>query len=144
LRWRFPVRAFADAVVRHDLRGAAGSDRSGRRARCRRRPSGWRRAGRDAAAVRPGRDQERADERWRVQGASHHHGRDDTLLYEIPKKELDKDFLINSQIKRNAAGSGGYGGQQIGTRVVRWSMKGDRVLLLNMDYSMMADHRMRC
>src|SRR4030095_14081434 len=63
----------------------------------------------------------------------------DTLLYEIPKKELDKDFLINSQIKRNAAGSGGYGGQQIGTRVVRWSLKGDRVLLLNMDYSMVAD-----
>lgn len=63
----------------------------------------------------------------------------DQLLYEIPRKELDKDFLINSQIKRNAAGSGGYGGQQIGTRVVRWSLKGDRVLLLNMDYSVVGD-----
>jgi hypothetical protein len=63
----------------------------------------------------------------------------DQLLFEIPRKELDKDFLINSQIKRNAAGSGGYGGQQIGTRVVRWSLKGDRVLLLNMDYSVVAD-----
>jgi hypothetical protein len=61
------------------------------------------------------------------------------LLFEIPKKELDKDFLINSQVKRNAAGSGNYGGQQIGTRVVRWSLKGDRVLLLNMDYSVVGD-----
>ena len=66
-------------------------------------------------------------------------GSSDTLYYEIPRNELGKDFLINSQIKRNAAGSGGYGGQQIGTRVVQWVLKGDRVLLLNIDYSLVAD-----
>ncbi len=66
-------------------------------------------------------------------------GSSDTLYYEIPRSELGKDFLINSQIKRNAAGSGGYGGQQIGTRVVRWVLKGDRVLLQNIDYSLVAD-----
>jgi hypothetical protein len=66
-------------------------------------------------------------------------GSSDTLYYEIPRNELGKDFLINSQIKRNAAGSGAYGGQQIGTRVVQWVQKGDRVLLLNIDYSLVAD-----
>jgi hypothetical protein len=58
----------------------------------------------------------------------------DALLYEIPRTELGKDFLINSQVKRNAIGAG-YGGQQIGTRVVRWVQKGDRVLLLSVDYT---------
>ncbi len=94
---------------------------------------------RRATALRAGHHPERPDRRRRVQGAPHQAGISDTLYYEIPRNELGKDFLINSQIKRNAAGSGGYGGQQIGTRVVQWVQKGDRVLLLNIDYSLVAD-----
>jgi len=33
----------------------------------------------------------------------------------------------------------GYGGQEIGTRVVRWVLKGDRVLLESVDYSQVTD-----
>jgi hypothetical protein len=65
-------------------------------------------------------------------------GNTDTLFYEIPKAELDKDFLWNTQIKSTTIGAG-YGGQNVGSRVVRWVLKGDRVLLENIDYSVMAD-----
>ena len=62
----------------------------------------------------------------------------DTLYYEIPKAELGKDFLFNTQIKRTTIGVG-YGGQSAGNRVARWRLRGDRVLLENLDYSVIAD-----
>jgi hypothetical protein len=58
--------------------------------------------------------------------------------YEIPKTELGKDFLWNSQIARTAAGVG-YGGGQLTDRVVRWDLKGNRVLLEEVNFSMVAD-----
>src|SRR4029077_18343365 len=65
-------------------------------------------------------------------------GNSDKLLYEIPKSELNKDYLWNTQIKKTTIGAG-YGGQNVGSRVVRWVLKGDKVLLENIDYSMVAD-----
>ena len=65
----------------------------------------------------------------------------DTLFYEIPKAQLGKDFLWNTQIKKTTIGAG-YGGQNAGSRVVRWVQrgeKGDRVVLQNIDYSVIAD-----
>jgi hypothetical protein len=62
----------------------------------------------------------------------------DTLYYEIPKAELGKDYLWVTQIKKTTIGVG-YGGQAAGSRVVRWVQKGDRVLLENIDYSIIAD-----
>jgi hypothetical protein len=62
----------------------------------------------------------------------------ESLYYEIPKAQLGKDFLWNTQIKKTTIGAG-YGGQSAGSRVVRWIAKGDRVLLLNLDYSVVAD-----
>jgi hypothetical protein len=58
--------------------------------------------------------------------------------YEIPKRELGKDLLWNSQIAKTAAGAG-YGGGQLVDKVVRWELKGNRVLLLDVDYSLTAD-----
>jgi len=65
-------------------------------------------------------------------------GSRDTLYYEIGKGEMDKDFLWNTQIKRTAIGAG-YGGQNVGSRVVRWSLKGDRVLLTDINYTLVTD-----
>jgi hypothetical protein len=65
-------------------------------------------------------------------------GSNDNLFYEIPKNELNKDYLWNTQLKKTTIGAG-YGGQTVGTRVVRWVLRGDKVLLENVDYSMMAD-----
>ena len=58
--------------------------------------------------------------------------------YEIPKSELGKDFLWNSQIARTAVGVG-YGGGQLTDRVVRWDLKGNRVLLEEVNFSVVAD-----
>jgi hypothetical protein len=65
-------------------------------------------------------------------------GANDTLYYEIPKAQLGKDFVWNTQIKKTTIGAG-FGGQNVGSRVVRWVAKGDRILLLNLDFSVYAD-----
>ena len=65
-------------------------------------------------------------------------GNNDNLFYEIPKNELGKDYLWDTQLKKTTIGAG-YGGQAIGNRVVRWVLKGDRVLLENIEYGVVAD-----
>jgi hypothetical protein len=62
----------------------------------------------------------------------------DAVFYEIPKAQLDKDFLWNTHIKRTTIGAG-FGGQFVGSRAIRWTKRGDRILLLGMDYSIAAD-----
>ena len=60
------------------------------------------------------------------------------VYYEIPKTELEKEFLWVSQIARTTLGVG-YGGQANGNRVVRWERKGNRILLRNVAYDVVAD-----
>jgi hypothetical protein len=66
------------------------------------------------------------------------HRINDQLFYEIPKKELGKDFLWVSQLKHTVNGSG-YGGQDAGNRVVRWELYNNRVFLKIVDYGVIAD-----
>lgn len=63
------------------------------------------------------------------------------IYYEIPKSELDKEFLWVSQIARTTLGVG-YGGQAAGNRVVRWERKGNRILLRNILYDVIADPKL--
>jgi hypothetical protein len=63
------------------------------------------------------------------------------VYYEIPKSELDKEFLWVSQIARTTLGVG-YGGQAAGNRVVRWERKGNRILLRNVLYDVIADPKL--
>jgi hypothetical protein len=63
------------------------------------------------------------------------------VFYEIPKSELDKEFLWVSQIARTTLGVG-YGGQAAGNRVVRWERKGNRILLRNVAYDVVADSKL--
>ena len=58
--------------------------------------------------------------------------------YEIPKSELEREYLWNSQIAKTAIGVG-YGGGQLTERVVRWELKGNRVLLQEVNFSVAAD-----
>ncbi|MEQ1898531.1 MAG: zinc-dependent metalloprotease [Vicinamibacterales bacterium] len=60
------------------------------------------------------------------------------LLYEIPKTMLDREFLLVTTIARTTEGSG-YGGQEVGSRVVKWMRQGDRVLLRGISYRIVAD-----
>ncbi len=62
----------------------------------------------------------------------------DTLYYEIPRRELGKPFLLVSRIARAQTGTG-YGGQKLGTRVIRWTRRGDRILLRGVSYEVVAD-----
>ena len=59
-------------------------------------------------------------------------------FYEIPKTELDKEFLWNTQTAQTALGLG-YGGSQLATHVVRWELRGNRVLLREIHYGIAAD-----
>ena len=63
------------------------------------------------------------------------------VYYEIPKNELGKEFLWVSQIARTTLGAG-YGGQAAGNRVVRWERKGNRILLRNIQYDVVADPKL--
>src|SRR5688572_5960815 len=66
------------------------------------------------------------------------HRINDQLFYEIPKKELGKDFLWVSQLKNTVNGAG-YGGTAAGSRVVRWELFNNRVFLKVVDYGVIAD-----
>lgn len=59
------------------------------------------------------------------------------LLFEIPRRELNKDMLLSVEIEKTTAGSG-YGGQAITHRVVRWERRDNRILLRQMNYSLTA------
>jgi len=62
----------------------------------------------------------------------------DKVYYEIPKSELNKEFLWVSQIAKTTLGVG-YGGQAAGNRVVKWERHGNRILLRNVSYDVVAD-----
>ena len=65
----------------------------------------------------------------------------DKVYYEIPKSELEKEFLWVSQIARTTLGVG-YGGQAAGNRVVKWERKGNRILLRSVSYDVVADSKL--
>src|SRR5688572_21927337 len=64
----------------------------------------------------------------------------DRLYYEIPTAQLNKEFLWVSQIARTTVGAG-QGGQAVGSRVVKWERRGNRVLLRSVSYDIVADRR---
>jgi hypothetical protein len=65
----------------------------------------------------------------------------DKYYYEIPKGELEKEFLWVSQIARTTQGVG-YGGQALGSRVVKWQRHGNRIFLRNINYDTVADPKL--
>jgi hypothetical protein len=60
------------------------------------------------------------------------------FYFEIPKKELGKQYLWNTQIARTTIGVG-YGGGQLAQKVVEWEMRNNRVYLRDIDFSINAD-----
>src|SRR5215813_7109246 len=59
-------------------------------------------------------------------------------FYEIPKSELGKELLFNAQIAKTTLGAG-YGGGHYADRVVRWDLRGNRVLLMDVNYGVTAN-----
>ncbi|MFN8610998.1 MAG: zinc-dependent metalloprotease [Vulcanimicrobiota bacterium] len=62
--------------------------------------------------------------------------------YEIPKVQLDRDFLMVTTVARGKQGTGDGGGEGIGRHVVRWHRQDRRVLLQECDYSLWADPKL--
>ncbi|HEY1950621.1 MAG TPA: zinc-dependent metalloprotease [Bryobacteraceae bacterium] len=58
--------------------------------------------------------------------------------YEIPKTELNREFLLVTQVARTTLGAG-YGGQELGERVVRWERNGNKINLREVNYQVVAD-----
>jgi hypothetical protein len=65
----------------------------------------------------------------------------DRLYYEIPAGQLNKEFLWVSQIARTTVGAG-QGGQAIGSRVVKWERRNNRVFLRSISYDIVADRNL--
>ena len=62
----------------------------------------------------------------------------DKFYFEIPKDQLEHEFLLNVRISKTAIGVG-YGGDQLSDLVVRWELNGNKVHLRNINYSVVAD-----
>ncbi|HEV2837580.1 MAG TPA: zinc-dependent metalloprotease [Pyrinomonadaceae bacterium] len=100
---------------------------------------------------RPGRPEQSADpkpydkvitkEAKTDDGVFKIHSIKDKVYYEIPRSELEKEFLWVSQIAKTTLGVG-YGGQAAGNRVVKWERKGNRILLRNVSYDVVADSKL--
>ena len=61
----------------------------------------------------------------------------DKFYYEIPKSELGKQYLWNTQISKTTIGVG-YGGGQVTNRVVAWELHANRVYLRDINFSVAA------
>jgi hypothetical protein len=59
------------------------------------------------------------------------------FYYEIPKGELGKQYLWNTQIAKTTVGVG-YGGGELATRVVAWELHNNRVYLRDINFSVTA------
>src|SRR5262245_51617974 len=65
----------------------------------------------------------------------------DRIYYEIPKAQLDKEFLWVSQFAKTTSGQG-QGGQAAGNRVVKWVRRDNRILLKNVAFDIVADPKL--
>ncbi|HEX2778113.1 MAG TPA: DUF5118 domain-containing protein, partial [Gemmatimonadaceae bacterium] len=59
------------------------------------------------------------------------------LLFEIPRRELNRDHLLVSEIAKTTLGVG-YGGQALNNGVLRWERRDNRVLLRRVSYGVIA------
>ncbi|HLE56164.1 MAG TPA: zinc-dependent metalloprotease [Rhodothermia bacterium] len=62
----------------------------------------------------------------------------DTLYFEIPRRELNKDMLLVGRFAR-ASGGTNYGGDEFTERVLRWERQGNRILLRSVTFEITAD-----
>ncbi|MDQ2668956.1 MAG: zinc-dependent metalloprotease, partial [Gemmatimonadota bacterium] len=68
----------------------------------------------------------------------------DTLYFEIPRPELNRDMLLVGRYARTAAVDasnpfGAYGGDEFGERTLRWERSGNHIILRSPSFAIMAD-----
>ncbi|MBA3343291.1 MAG: zinc-dependent metalloprotease [Gemmatimonadaceae bacterium] len=62
----------------------------------------------------------------------------DTLYFEIPRRELERDMLLVGRFARAAVGAN-FGGDEFTQRVLRWEKQGNRILLRSVSFEITAD-----
>ena len=62
----------------------------------------------------------------------------DTLLFEIPRRELGRDMLLVGRFAR-ASGGNTFGGDEFTERVLRWEKQGNRILVRSVTFELAAD-----
>jgi hypothetical protein len=62
----------------------------------------------------------------------------DTLLFEIPRHELNRDMLLVGRFAR-ASGGNSFGGDEFTERVLRWEREGNKILLRSLTFEITAD-----
>lgn len=62
----------------------------------------------------------------------------DTLLFEIPRRELNREMLLVGRFAR-ASGGNAFGGDEFTERVLRWERQGNRILLRSITFELTAD-----
>ena len=63
----------------------------------------------------------------------------DTLYFEIPQRELNRDLLLVGRFARASAGGQSFGGDEFTERVLRWERQGNRILLRSVTFEIAAD-----
>ncbi|MFQ5748311.1 MAG: PrpF domain-containing protein [Planctomycetota bacterium] len=63
---------------------------------------------------------------------------DEKVFYEIPADAFGEDLLWVTQMEKTEAGFG-YGGTSVGNRVVRWELRGEKVLLRDVKFAIRAE-----
>ncbi len=58
--------------------------------------------------------------------------------YEIPKTELNREFLLVTRVARTTLGSG-HGGEELAEHVVKWERNGNKINLREVNYDLVAD-----
>lgn len=66
------------------------------------------------------------------------HRMGDTLLFQIPRRELGRDMLLVGRFAK-ASGGNSYGGDEFTERVLRWERQGNRILLRSITFEITAD-----
>lgn len=66
------------------------------------------------------------------------HRAGDTLFFEIPRNELNREMLLVGRFAR-ASGGSSFGGDEFTKRVLRWEKQGNRILLRSITYELVAD-----
>ncbi|MEO7367380.1 MAG: zinc-dependent metalloprotease [Gemmatimonadaceae bacterium] len=66
------------------------------------------------------------------------HRMGDTLLFQIPRRELGRDMLLVGRFAK-ASGGNSYGGDEFTERVLRWERQGNRILLRSVTFEITAD-----
>ncbi len=67
------------------------------------------------------------------------HRIDDKILWEIPTKMLGREMLWQTEIAQLAAATGGYPGTAVGTKVLRFERRENKIYMRLVDHSMRAE-----